>query len=299
MSLGTPAGLLAALLQRGRALWGAEIHHHHRRGKPPDCFNGAAPCGARKCAVVGRDAAVFLQASTGPRLVGRGNPAENTRRATSVFRFNGAAPCGARKSRDPGEAEEIITMLQRGRALWGAEIDCFLFVDKNFLTASTGPRLVGRGNLRHHALHRQADTGFNGAAPCGARKYESLRVLHLQGVASTGPRLVGRGNPLDGGFCAFGEGVASTGPRLVGRGNSDQGGQDLSRIRSFNGAAPCGARKFREEPTSSQTYMSLQRGRALWGAEIQRAKRRQRNDRRELQRGRALWGAEMSGAFAL
>ncbi len=68
---------------------------------------------------------------------------------------------------------------------------------------------------------------------------------------------------------------------------------------SFNGAAPCGARKC---PTPCWNAMAdllmLQRGRALWGAEISTCGINSPQNP-ELQRGRALWGAEMRTTSAL
>ncbi len=59
-------------LQRGRALWGAEMRNQVHLGVPDRGFNGAAPCGARKSHI--------------------------TMNATQIeSSFNGAAPCGARK----------------------------------------------------------------------------------------------------------------------------------------------------------------------------------------------------------
>ncbi len=60
----------------------------------------------------------------------------------------------------------------------------------------------------------------------------------------------------------------------------------------FNGAAPCGARKSGTLTSPTITIARLQRGRALWGAEII-AEAIDYGREWLLQRGRALWGAEI------
>ncbi len=260
---------LTSGLQRGRALWGAEIHSpaapasgsrcrfngaapcgarkyvgHERRGRDDFGFNGAAPCGARKSDGVRPRAVQRPFASTGPRLVGRGNRPPILGLGRRLASFNGAAPCGARKS-------------TRHQSLLSPPSQ-----------ASTGPRLVGRGN-------------------CGRR-----RNCCEAPTASTGPRLVGRGNPeititpsmnptrLQRGRALWGaeigrssdaprwqsgsfNGAAPCGARKWGRNTPPHPGRS-----GFNGAAPCGARKCRLREPRSRRVPALQRGRALWGAEI-------------------------------
>ncbi len=129
-------------------MWGAEIGQGLPMVLPGDStgFNGAAPCGARKYEQTEKELAELRAASTGPRLVGRGNPREPAGRRPQWSRFNGAAPCGARKSTAGICRSDTHLKLQRGRALWGAEIKTGRTESNEHSRASTGPRLVGRGN---------------------------------------------------------------------------------------------------------------------------------------------------------
>ncbi len=69
-----------------------------------------------------------------------------------------------------GKEAVDASLLQRGRAFWGAEIRYWWGVVTRPRTASTGPRLLGRGDVATDAAQR---------------------CLTL---ASTGPRLLGRGD---------------------------------------------------------------------------------------------------------
>ena len=79
-------------------------------------------------------------------------------------------------------------------------------------TASMGPRLFRRGNLR----------GF-------------LLGTVFPKVASMGPRLFRRGNNLTGADLSWAD-LASMGPRLFRRGNIDWAGTPDPGTRGFNGA---------------------------------------------------------------
>ncbi len=116
------AAAAVASLQRGRAFWGAEITFEG--GGSLDGF--AASTGPR---LLGRGDAPMsagvdrnCQASTGPRLLGRGDQAMWWTRHCKGPCFNGAAPFGAR--RFPGTVGRLRqrSALQRGRAFWGAEM---------------------------------------------------------------------------------------------------------------------------------------------------------------------------------
>ncbi len=208
-------------LQRGRALWGAEISSF-----APGSFGNA-------------------QASTGPRLVGRGNPPGTHCMNTFPPGFNGAAPCGARKYDGRIDGWMALHWLQRGRALWGAEI----------CKHSSG----------HDYLHVSLQRGralWGAEISTGKRKW--WRTAGLQrGRALWGAEIVMKPrNRMKGIFCF--NGAAPCGARKW-----DIGGVDSTpAIVSFNGAAPCGARKLCRCWRNAPRMESLQRGRALWGAEI-------------------------------
>ncbi len=186
---------LVVMLQRGRAFWGAEIQLNHPSPARNMSFNGAAPFGARR-------------SLRGERGTG------------GAARFNGAAPFGARR----------FATLEEARA---------------FAKASTGPRLLGRGD----ALDMQ-------------------RMMEDQKLASTGPRLLGRGDSVARRRMMDHSDPASTGPRLLGRGDQRLG-------------------------TLLEGVNSLQRGRAFWGAEMSDTHDFHGTHMGPLQRGRAFWGAEI------
>ena len=173
MFLSAAAGAVNAMLQRGRAFWGAEIPHPMPCQWRSVCFNGAAPFGARRCVSQGKHRA-RLRASTGPRLLGRGDAAgtrllcplvshastgprllgrgdRSRSRCLSTRRdcFNGAAPFGARRSESKPHDTFIAALLQRGRAFWGAEMSGCEVSGDRLPVASTGPRLLGRGDERN------------------------------------------------------------------------------------------------------------------------------------------------------
>ncbi len=161
-------------------------------------FNGAAPCGARKLHWQRRCWVITDPASTGPRLVGRGNRQKSLPLTITITRASTGPRLVGRGNRQiEGFHGAAPPSLQRGRALWGAEIGPGPGDDDERKKASTGPRLVGRGNLRTSrspgvarslqrgralwgAEIREWKSGrptpycFNGAAPCGARKLAKL-----------------------------------------------------------------------------------------------------------------------------
>ncbi|MEN9284673.1 MAG: hypothetical protein RLZZ179_2166 [Verrucomicrobiota bacterium] len=232
-------------------------------------------------------------ASTGPRLLGRGD----------------SLVCAILHTR--------FELLQRGRAFWGAEIRR---MESGFLVrpnASTGPRLLGRGDpaqdVERYADHRAS----TGPRLLGRGDPENVGVHRSRCHASTGPRLLGRGDgighPRGGrgaacfnGAAPFGarrcgaipDGAgrpvrASTGPRLLGRGDSACSSTRQPPDRGFNGAAPFGARRSSELLIMQRARAELQRGRAFWGAEIRQRICGSKCTESGLQRGRAFWGAEM------
>ncbi len=117
-------------------------------------FNGAAPFRARRC----RNGAALPR----PFLAG----------------FNGAAPFRARRSR------KHHGLCRRGRASTGPRLlgrgdSRSARKSKTLSTASTGPRLLGRGDDGRAVVVPFEAGGFNGAAPFRARRYgpHSIRVL--------------------------------------------------------------------------------------------------------------------------
>ncbi len=157
--------------------------------------------------------------------------------------------------------------LQRGRAFWGAEMDGMENVPGTPHRASTGPRLLGRGDTYEQLEADHAPDASTGPRLLG--RGDALPHPAREGVdpASTGPRLLGRGDlcfccllatphQCFNGAAPFGarrssgaagltpEAPASTGPRLLGRGDTMQGMRSSSSEIGFNGAAPFGARRF-------------------------------------------------------
>ncbi len=111
-------------------------------------FNGAAPFGARRFAAEKRGNRDRLPASTGPRLLGRGDKAP----WPAVYRHESASTgprlLGRGDGTDANGRRFVLDLLQRGRAFWGAEIQQVRFSDAGADVASTGPRLLGRGDRR-------------------------------------------------------------------------------------------------------------------------------------------------------
>ncbi len=191
------ASSLALLLQRGRAFWGAEIQIGG-----PDCI---AQCFA----------------STGPRLLGRGDMKSISVPPSIILLQRGRAFWGAEINVD-ATGTPLPTRLQRGRAFWGAEIPPPSARRPTNHAASTGPRLLGRGDCCHREAGHGRGTRFNGAAPFGARRC---------------------GQPIPP---TLRPATASTGPRLLGRGDSSRRAGIVRHGSSFNGAAPFGARRYRK-----------------------------------------------------
>ncbi len=208
-----------------------------------------------------------VRASTGPRLLGRGDASMWARVGTDTLGFNGAAPFGARRLDFRCGVVPRLAELQRGRAFWGAEMIHQCVPLRKMTCASTGPRLLGRGDA--FEIH-------------GGCTYRN---------ASTGPRLLGRGDPRCAAPVRSG-GVASTGPRLLGRGDFSRFAGTTRNCLRFNGAAPFGARRSVLSLADALVTLALQRGRAFWGAEMIGG-RIGGLFRIRLQRGRAFWGAEI------
>ncbi len=142
-------------------------------------------------------------------------------------------------------------------------------------TASTGPRLLGRGDRVTGQKMGCASRRFNGAAPFRARRCAREGPAHVGGGrASTGPRLLGRGDRIQI-TDELGQMMASTGPRLLGRGDPRTSRGGSFRITRFNGAAPFRARRCpRRTPRSP-------RASRFNGAAPFRARRSQRPARRD------------------
>ncbi len=233
-------------LQRGRAFWGAEIFRSLANSNIRYLsFNGAAPFGARRS---GNGASARQRRScfngAAPFGARRFNAAMDGGKGFQPG-FNGAAPFGARRSASMTNGRTEASWLQRGRAFWGAEIRRDLAGSDEFADASTGPRLLGRGDF------------FALMFPPSSRR------------ASTGPRLLGRGDDQNQKPAPSPCQRASTGPRLLGRGDILRCVLSNLSIMCFNGAAPFGARRFDLRNHAEITrFAKLQRGRAFWGAEI-------------------------------
>ena len=132
---------------------------------------------------------------------------------------------------------------------------------------ATGPRPFRRGDMVLRSGKTLMITGFNGAAPFRARRQNMAYVEHTENL------------------------YASTGPRPFGRGDSTPGPVATRSPCRFNGAAPFRARRPGEGDYYRSLQGSLQRGRALSGAET-RACGTFMPASPTLQRGRALSGAE-------
>ncbi len=160
--------------------------------------------------------------------------------------------------------------------------------------ASTGPRLVGRGNGSDAIGKVPTKPSFNGAAPCGARKCARRTIPRpfppwlQRGRALWGAEIASRPGKRHSGNCSLQRGRALWGAEMQRTGCHRPEGR-----RSFNGAAPCGARKSANFSRSAINSARLQRGRALWGAEIYEKSNNSWYSLSALQRGRALWGAEI------
>ena len=185
--------------------------------------------------------------------------------------------------------------LQRGRAFWGAEISGLPILHVLHRTASTGPRLLGRGDKRGAEIHGWLrHTSFNGAAPFGARRsclfpWRSPTQLSFNGAAPFGarrcrprytadrmPGLLQRGRAFWGAEIKSG-GSAGPGWGWLQRGRAFWGAEIRTSLERFilftlcfNGAAPFGARRSRWGNPHKLPPEQLQRGRAFWGAEIWR-----------------------------
>ncbi len=183
-------------------------------------------------------------------------------------------------------------LLQRGRALEGAEIKAAIGSHHGDLGASTGPRLGRRGDkAERDALKAKIDASTG--PRLGRRGDPKLRTAWYM----TQARLQ-RGRALEGAEingkhvrCRTAD-VASTGPRLGRRGDDAP-----LRRRVIACPASTGPRLGRRGDPAIQKainycYSKLQRGRALEGAEMSTTST-MRQALSTLQRGRALEGAEI------
>jgi len=227
-------------LQRGRAFWGAEM-------RP------AASAGASRC-----------RASTGPRLLGRGDP---------------------RCQRGSGQP---TAWLQRGRAFWGAEMRRFTRNESSMTTLQRGRAFWGAEIMPAPRFSPFKSGLQRGRAFWGAEIPPSKGARTPRQQASTGPRLLGRGDVLI--RCRWGgECHASTGPRLLGRGDTAPNavsvafsvlqrgrafwGAEMRQPRKapcqtprFNGAAPFGARRCRRDAPTLSACQPRFNGAAPFGA---------------------------------
>src|SRR5262249_44664586 len=122
----------------------------------------------------------------------------NTSRRSTLTptRFNGAAPSRARNWSSRSFTWVSASLLQRGRALAGAEFLSILHHPTGPASfASTGPRPRGRGIKRLTRGHQCKYLRFNGAAPSRAGnlnrpEFVGTRILKLQrGRALAGAEL--------------------------------------------------------------------------------------------------------------
>ena len=158
-------------------------------------------------------------ASTGPRLLGRGDHGSTRQLQQFTSGFNGAAPFGARRSRECViKPNGVSFSLQRGRAFWGAEIP-FVYCRFNARTGLQRGRAFWGAEIQARAEGLEARIALQrGRAFWGAEMRDGQSGFRQFLRASTGPRLLGRGD-------------------RVGQLDSEELGG------SFNGAAPFGARR--------------------------------------------------------
>jgi len=206
------------LLQWGRVLWDAEsCREQNECATPMQASMGPRLVGRGKVLADFHPHSAQREASMGPRLVGRGKQSQHL--------------CTISK--------HIASM---GPRLVGRGKDDKKEVQSSEDKASMGPRLVGRGKWSIVFVLIFRSLSFNGAASCGTRKDpRSGRVSSNTSHASMGPRLVGRGKVLAASGRSIGS-TASMGPRLVGRGKASN-------------------------TTETALTYSLQWGRVLWDAE--------------------------------
>ncbi len=134
-------------LQRGRAFWGAEISSLSPVPFPVmSSFNGAAPFGARRYVVALAEELVRDWLQRGRAFWGA--EIGDMDRAACIGHAvlqRGRAFWGA-EINCPKENHPAEWPLQRGRAFWGAEIWIGHINRTKGRPASTGPRLLGRGD---------------------------------------------------------------------------------------------------------------------------------------------------------
>ncbi len=176
--------------------------------------------------------------------MGRGDLAAGRPRVGAGGGFNGAAPFGARRSHHVLAAEWQSVLLQRGRAFWGAEIDpsrCHAVPDSRLQRgrafwgaeihalprckvsvrfASTGPRLLGRGDPNRSKFLVRIWIRFNGAAPFGARRCGRTSSSSTKAASFNGAAPFGARRYSTCGTKKAWSSSASTGPRLLGRGDA-------------------------------------------------------------------------------
>ena len=111
-------------------------------------------------------------ASTEPRLLGRGDalsPAFRYALPIAVLQRSRAF-WGAEIVEKTSEKTGNPMLLQRSRAFWGAEILPTAGSPTASPSASTEPRLLGRGDKSETSWRSPFQSCFNGAAPFGARR---------------------------------------------------------------------------------------------------------------------------------